>query len=1805
MNFKALVFLVAMAGLGIPVAIFAQGVNNTGPGNVLSFDGTNDWVDCTNNGGSKQSATTLGLPDTAITLEAWVKPATYQTWDGIVGFLQDNGSTESGWNLELNGSNTFRFGLSSAGTGTLTYLAASGTFNTNEWYHVAGTYDGDTMKIYVNGVLANTSTAQTGSINYLDSWLAIGTYRDDNENNRMQGDIDEVRIWDYARSEQELRNFMCQGIDPNTSGLVSYFRMNELQGSTTSDLAGSNDGLLTGMDTINDWTISGAPIGDTSAYAYTTSWTGTSVSLASGTHGTLEVDSVTGTPDGVHVYFVDDIPSDTLGISVLNGNNGYFGTFATGGTSAYYDVNYDYSSLPAAITFESGIQLYARESNDISVWTDILGVKDTSNNMIVKDSIIARGEWIIGNFLQGCTSPSALMASNVLYTSADLSWTTGGSGLWNIEYGLTGFTQGTGTTVTTGANPFMLNGLQDTTSYDIYVQDTCAGIGTSAWFGPITVITLSIPPCNTPTNLAANNLGFSNATLSWTTGGSGNWNIEFDTAGFTQGNGTVVSNLTSNPYVLSGLQPGTTYEFYVQDTCNNINASAWAGPFSFTTIGIIPNNNTASGNLLEFDGSNDWVDCSNNGGAKESATTLGLPDTAITLEAWVRPATYQTWDGIVGFLQDNGSTEAGWNLELNGSSTFRFGLSSAGTGTLTYLPANGTFNTDQWYHVAGTYDGDTMRIYVNGILANSNGDQSGAINYLDSWLAIGSYRDDNENNLMEGNIDEVRIWEYARSESEIRANMCSKLTGNENGLVSYWRFDEGQGSALADQTSTANHGALIGFDTLSDWATSSVPLGDTSIYVYPSSWGGQSLTLNSANGDLTADNVNSTGEGMHIYRVDNIPNSVSGISAIASNNRYYGVYVVSDTNPSYDIEYDYAGYTLAVQNEDSIELFNRAHNAVGAWVDIMASLDASNDLMFENGVAGQYNEFMLGNFTSFSCTQPSGLAVGTVTFNSVELSWTSGGASLWNVEYGPQGYTQGSGTLIAANTNPFTVNGLSGSTAYDFYVQDNCGTQGTSPWEGPVSATTMQAPACNAPSNLGAIPDFITAELSWTTGGSSAWNIEYGPQGYTQGTGTQVSNVNANPYILSGLTSQTSYDFYVQDTCNQVNASAWVGPFTFTTTADYSQIGAGIAIDIDGQGWVDCTNNGGDKTDFASVGLSDDEITVEAWVKVDTFLIWHSIAAFIQDNGQFEKGWSLETGGGNKFRFAISSLNAAGGLEYVETTTQFKTGEWYHVVGSYDGDSVKVIVNGELEGFSVLQDGAIDYADSWLSIGSYKDDNEDIRLDGVIDEVRIWDNALSYSHIREYMCQKLSGNEPGLSHYWTLNDGAGNMVTDLGPNNLDGTFQGDLDPGNAWVVSGAALGDTSIYVHTDFVNNQNVTLQLSSANRGDVMLNNIDGALKGIHLYQVSSAPNFISGINDIGDQDVYYGVYVTQDPNGNPSLYDLEYDYANYPNAVSNENFLTVYNRLNASVQPWINSGAVLDAGNDEMNLTQVGSRREIVLADFTAPSCPPSSGLSATNITETTADLSWAAGGGSTFNMEYGPAGFSLGAGTSVTGLSSASYNLTGLMGFTQYDYYVQDVCAGNDLSSWVGPFTFTTVNPCPSPISFAVDSVVGTTAWFSVVTNGNNTDWSIQYGPTGFTFGFGIQSVVSGNPFSLGGLLPLTTYDAYIQANCDPLFSAWVGPVSFTTDSALFISDVSAVDQVKVYPNPTQGQLVIETDQSTNGLTIEIMNMTGELVWAKQDAFGTARHYIDLSGNASGMYMVRVKGEGINLTRRVVLQ
>jgi hypothetical protein len=208
-------------------------------GNALSFDGTNDYVTIPDDN-------TLDLT-TAITLEAWV----YATKNsGIQNVMSKSSSS---------GNTGYIFPRTDDGWAhAIFYLHVSGGWQTvsavypslNAWHHLAATYDGATMKLYIDGILS-ASKAQTGTIATNANPLALGNQTGFSE--YFGGNGDEFRIWNVARTQTQIQNTMNSELDPALqTGLVSYYNANQGSASGTNtgfitlpDQKGNNNGTLT------------------------------------------------------------------------------------------------------------------------------------------------------------------------------------------------------------------------------------------------------------------------------------------------------------------------------------------------------------------------------------------------------------------------------------------------------------------------------------------------------------------------------------------------------------------------------------------------------------------------------------------------------------------------------------------------------------------------------------------------------------------------------------------------------------------------------------------------------------------------------------------------------------------------------------------------------------------------------------------------------------------------------------------------------------------------------------------------------------------------------------------------------------------------------------------------------------------------------------------------------------------------------------------------------------------------------------------------------------------------------------------------------------------------------------------------------------------------------------------------------------------------------------------------------------------------------------------------------------------------
>lgn len=128
-----------------------------------------------------------------------------------------------------------------------------------------------------------------------------------------------------------------------------------------------------------------------------------------------------------------------------------------------------------------------------------------------------------------------------------------------------------------------------------------------------------------------------------------------------------------------------------------------------------------------------------------------------------------------------------------------------------------------------------------------------------------------------------------------------------------------------------------------------------------------------------------------------------------------------------------------------------------------------------------------------ACARPTNLSFANPTLTSADLGYNVTAGGTVDIEYGLYNFTQGTGTTVTGIANPYTLPGLTASTAYEFYARKDCGGGSLSTWEGPYPFHTIFQPA-NAPYSSGfEIEDFpFQGWLANPDNTANSWFINYG-----------------------------------------------------------------------------------------------------------------------------------------------------------------------------------------------------------------------------------------------------------------------------------------------------------------------------------------------------------------------------------------------------------------------------------------------------------------------------------------------------------------------------------------------------------------------------------------------------------------------------------------------------------------------------------------------------------------------------------------
>lgn len=184
------------------------------------------------------------------------------------------------------------------------------------------------------------------------------------------------------------------------------------------------------------------------------------------------------------------------------------------------------------------------------------------------------------------------------------------------------------------------------------------------------------------------------------------------------------------------------------------------------------------------------------------------------------------------------------------------------------------------------------------------------------------------------------------------------------------------------------------------------------------------------------------------------------------------------------------------------------------------------------------------------CNPPSNLVDSAKAVKSAWLKWTPGGnETQWRVYYRKSISSGNYDSVTVSNTPRVQLTNLDSMTSYVAQVRALCSSISASGLSAHYTFIT-DTPACPAAS-VGTFTavNATNATLRWVAGGTeTAWDLQWGNNGFTLGSGTNVRVTNTPSYAVSGLTQGQTYQFYVRSDCN-FRKGAWSGPYTFRSTA--------------------------------------------------------------------------------------------------------------------------------------------------------------------------------------------------------------------------------------------------------------------------------------------------------------------------------------------------------------------------------------------------------------------------------------------------------------------------------------------------------------------------------------------------------------------------------------------------------------------------------------------------------------------------------
>ena len=390
-----------------------------------------------------------------------------------------------------------------------------------------------------------------------------------------------------------------------------------------------------------------------------------------------------------------------------------------------------------------------------------------------------------------------------------------------------------------------------------------------------------------------------------------------------------------------------------------------------------------AGNALDFDGSNDHV---------LIPYDNSFNVTNLTIEAWVYSGNFNQ----NGFIFEKGPLNQQYSFFFEGDAlTFR--SKHSGTENSLVVTSSGIpLGSNTWHHIAATYDGTTKRIYVDGN-QEAQVSRSGTLSTNSTGAIIGAYNAGFPNYYFNGQIDEVRIWNDARTVTEIGENMHKELAGNESGLVAYYKMSDGSGTSLTDNSSNSNTGTLTNMDN-ADWVTSQAPIGDLgSSYTTDTEGIWKSTGTNASDASdgfaVTVSSALSTGNFAVFGNNNTSGTSSSDLGSVSSTDRTGRIWQLDESGTvagtvTIDIS-DASGITESAGSASSYRLLYRSSTS-GDFTSVATGASISGDVVSFTSVSLSDGYYALGGQGDASLpVDLSSFSLVSSRSNAMTLEWVT------------------------------------------------------------------------------------------------------------------------------------------------------------------------------------------------------------------------------------------------------------------------------------------------------------------------------------------------------------------------------------------------------------------------------------------------------------------------------------------------------------------------------------------------------------------------------------------------------------------------------------------------------------------------------------------------------------------------------------------------------------------------------------------------------------------------------------------------